>query len=90
MKQETKKQLKVYTILVVILAVAAALSVFFLGSIQVGEQEISIEIPKYLGALANFGMMLIDYGLIGLLGYYLSRKLGWPGIFNKKESWKKL
>ncbi|MBZ9577690.1 CPBP family intramembrane metalloprotease [Patescibacteria group bacterium] len=92
MKEETKKQLKVYTILVIILAAAAALSVFFLGSIQVGGQEIpmEIEIPLYLGALANFGMMLIGYGLVGLLGYYLSKKLGWPGIFNERENWKRL
>jgi len=91
MKDETKKQLKVYVILVLVLATAAAISVFFLDSSQFGDiQQPATEIPKPLAALANFGLMLIGYGLIGLLGYYLSRKLDWPGIFNKKENWKKL
>ncbi|OGG00641.1 hypothetical protein A2Y99_05355 [Candidatus Gottesmanbacteria bacterium RBG_13_37_7] len=41
-------------------------------------------------ALANFGLIFVGYGLLGLLGYFLSRKNGWPGIYKIGESWKNL
>lgn len=90
MKEETKKQLKIYSVLVLVLAITAAISVFAPLPAQFEALQGPLPLSKPLGALVNFGMMLIGYGLIGLLGYYLSRKLGWPGIFNKKENWKKL
>lgn len=87
---ENKKQLKIYIILVLILAVFAALSVLFTDSLLQSVGQLPTEIPTSLLALANFGMMLIGYGLFGLLGYYIAKKLNWPGIYNERERWKKL
>ena len=90
MKQETKKQLKIYSGLVVVLAVISAISVFMPIPSQFEALQQTLPPSKPVFAFANFGLILFVYGLLGLLGYYLSRKLNWPGIFNKKEGWKKL
>jgi len=90
MKEETKKQLKVYVILILVLATIAAINVFMPIPSQFEVLQKELPASKPVLALANFGIMLIIYGLLGLLGYYLSRKLNWPGIFNEKENWKKL
>jgi hypothetical protein len=90
MKTEYKKQLKTLAILVSVLAVAAAINVFMPIPSQLAALQQELPASKPVLALANFGIILTVYGLLGLLGYYLSRKLNWPGVFDKKETWKKL
>lgn len=90
MREETKKQLKIYSVLVFVLAIISAINVFASVPSQLNSLQQPLPASKPLLALATFGITLIGYGLIGLLGYYLAKKLGWPGIFNGKEGWKKL
>ncbi len=84
MKQEAKKQLKIYSGLVIVLATISAISVFMPIPSQFEALQQTLPTSKPVFALANFGLILFVYGLLGLLGYYLSRKLNWPGIFNRK------
>jgi membrane protease YdiL (CAAX protease family) len=43
--------------------------------------------PWLLG-LANAGIILVLYGLLGLAGYWLARRLGLPGIFREQAGWR--
>ena len=42
--------------------------------------------PVVLG-LANAGIVLVVYGLLGLAGYWFARKLDLPGIFSEDGNW---
>ncbi len=44
--------------------------------------------PAALG-LENAGIVLVGYGLLGLAGYWLARKVGLPGIFSEDGNWKR-
>lgn len=90
MKEETKKQLKVYAVLVFVLATVSAINVFAPVPTQFETLQQPMQLSKPLLAIISFVMMLIIYGPLGLLGYYLSKRLNWPGIFNERENWKKL
>jgi membrane protease YdiL (CAAX protease family) len=39
--------------------------------------------------LANAGIVLVLYGLLGLAGYWFARKLGCPGIFSEDGNWRR-
>jgi membrane protease YdiL (CAAX protease family) len=89
MKEKNRKQLKVYLFLILIDAIAAAITVLSpLPPALASLPNASSSIPKPLLVLANFGLIFVGYGLLGLLGYFLSRKNNWPGIYKEDESWK--
>jgi membrane protease YdiL (CAAX protease family) len=90
MKTEDKKQLKILGILVIVLALISAINVFMPIPSQLEALQQELPASKPILALANFGIILIIYGLLGLFGYKLSRKLNWPGIFSEKASKKEL
>ena len=67
-------------------ALATFVSVAFLFDqmsmgLPVPPMEVKVE-PWVLG-LANAGIVLVFYGLLGLTGYWFARKLGLPGIFSE-------
>ena len=39
--------------------------------------------------LANAGIVLVAYGLLGLGGYWLARKLNLPGVFSDDGNWRR-
>ncbi len=43
--------------------------------------------PSWLLGLANAGLILVLYGLLGLVGFWLARRLGMPGIFREDAGW---
>lgn len=89
-KTEDKKQLKILGILVIVLALVSAINVFIPIPSQLEYLQKELPASKPILALANFGIILIIYGLLSLFGYKLSRKLDWPGIFSEKASKKEL
>ncbi len=44
--------------------------------------------PVVLG-LANAGIVIVTYGLLGLIGYWFARKLNFPGIFSEDGNWRR-
>ena len=46
------------------------------------------DIPAWLLGLANAGIILVLYGLLGLGGFWLARKLGLPGMFRAQAGWR--
>jgi hypothetical protein len=45
-------------------------------------------IPLWLLDLANAGLIIVLYGLLGLAGFWLSRKLDLPGVFREQAGWR--
>lgn len=44
--------------------------------------------PVWQLVLANVGLILVAYGLLGLVGYWLSRRAGLPGIYRPDAGWR--
>ncbi len=44
--------------------------------------------PKWLLGLANAGIVLVVYGLLGLAGVWFARKLSLPGIYREGAGWR--
>ena len=68
--------------LILILAVAAAISVFL--PTFPGLLTPELPAPKLVLALANAGIMLFLYGGLGFLGLKLSQRLGFPDLWDQK------
>ena len=45
--------------------------------------EMEVEIAPWLLGLANAGIVLVLYGLLGLAGYWFARRLELPGVFSE-------
>lgn len=83
------KQFKVYWILMFVCAVAAAITV--LSPLPASMVNIpTSEIPKLMIVVANFGLIFVGYGLLGLLGIYLAKKNSWPGVYKEGAGLKNL
>ena len=46
-------------------------------------------IPPYVLGLVNAGIVLVAYGLVGLAGLWLARKVGLPGIYSEDGNWRR-
>jgi membrane protease YdiL (CAAX protease family) len=76
--------------------VAYALSAFLTYAFFVDELAATAGMPMpdmgvsdaMLG-LANAGIVLVLYGLLGLGGFWFARKLGLPGIFSEDGNWQR-
>jgi hypothetical protein len=88
-----RRQLAAFALLLVTNALLAYLTYtlgltdpFFAG------QEMPPELantPPWLVGLANAGMILVLYGLLGLLGLWFARRLGWPGVYHPDAGWRR-
>jgi hypothetical protein len=89
---DIRKQLIVFAILLGINALLAFLT-FALGlqtQAMAGQPmpDTLASVPAWLLGLANAGLILVLYGLLGLSGFWLARRLGLPGIFRKDAGWR--
>ena len=87
-----RKQLTVFFGLLIVYALSAFLFyVFFIDQITA---MASVPMPDMgvsnavLG-LANAGIVIVVYGLLGLVGYWFARKLELPGIFSEDGNWRR-
>lgn len=87
-----RKQLVVFLGLLGLLA----LSTYVTYAFFVDELAASAGIPmpemgvadSVLG-FANAGIVLVLYGILGLIGYWFARRLGLPGIFSEDGDWRR-
>ncbi len=87
-----RKQLTVFFILLVVyaLVVFASSTVFAAQNIApAGAPMPDVGKPNLLYGLAAAGIVLVFYGILGLLGYWFGRKLGLPGIFSEDGNWRR-
>lgn len=87
-------QLCVFGSLVAVNAVAAFL-IFALGlNEQFGplkETPAPFDtMPAWMLGLANAGIVVVLYGLLGLAGFWFARRLGLPGIYRERAGWRDL
>jgi membrane protease YdiL (CAAX protease family) len=82
---DNRKQLTVFLILLVVYALCAfATYAFFADQLadSMGIPLPDMGVPNWVVGLANAGIVLVVYGLLGLAGFWFARKLDLPGIFS--------
>lgn len=87
-----RKQITVF----VVLLIAYALSAFLTYALFTDQMSAAVGIPMpdmgvsntVLG-LANAGIILVLYGILGLAGYWFAQKLELPGIFSEDGNWRR-
>ena len=87
-----RRQLSVFLALLVVNALAAfATYTFFTGELAatIGVPLPELGVPDYVVGLANAGIVLVLYGLLGLAGYWFAYRLGLPGIFSPEGNWRR-
>lgn len=87
-----RKQLTVFLIMLVVYAFCAfATYAFFADELAAvaGIPMPDMGVSNVVLGLANAGIVLVVYGLLGLAGYWFARKLGFPGIFSEDGNWKR-
>lgn len=86
-----RKQLTVFAVLLAILAVCTFVSYAFFIDMLTASSPTTVAMPDMgmsnavLG-LISAGIVLAGYGLFGLAGYWLARKIGLPGIYSPEGS----
>jgi membrane protease YdiL (CAAX protease family) len=87
-----RKQLTVFFILLAVYALSAFLSyTFFIDQLTAfaGVPIPETNIPPVVFGLANAGIVIVAYGLLGLAGTWFARKLGLPVIFSEDGNWRR-
>ena len=82
-----RKQLTVFFILLAVYSLCAFISYsFFMDQLIAftGTPIPDMGVPPVVFGLAIAGIVLVVYGLLGLGGYWLARKLGLPGILQRR------
>ncbi len=80
-----RKQLTVFFIMLVVYAFCAfATYAFFTDQLaaSAGIPMPDMGVSNAVLGLINAGIVLVAYGLLGLIGFWFARKLGLPGIFS--------
>ena len=87
-----RKQLIVFLILLVVYAFCAfATYAFFTDDLvaMAGVPMLDMGVSNAVVGLANAGIVLVVYGLLGLAGIWFARKLGFPGIYSEDGNWRR-
>jgi hypothetical protein len=87
-----RKQLLVFLVLLVIYALCAFLTYALFGdqlATAVGVPMPDLGVSNAVLGLANAGIILVLYGILGLVGYWFARKLDLPGIFSEDGNWRR-
>lgn len=87
-----RKQLTVFLILLALYAFCAfATYAFFADQLaaSAGVPMPDMGVSNAILGIANAGIVLVVYGILGLLGFWFSRKLELPGIFSEDGNWRR-
>ena len=84
----SRKQLSIFVVLLAVYALTAVVSyLFFFDQLTQGAslpQSVATEnISNWVLGIANAGIILVLYGLLGWIGNWFAMKLGFPGIFRE-------
>jgi hypothetical protein len=87
-----RRQLTILLILLAVYALAAFLTyTFFVDQLAAtaGIPMPDMGVPASIVGLANAGIVLVLYGLLGLAGFWFARRLRLPGIFSEDGDWRR-
>ena len=82
----TRKQLVTFLVLLIVYALCAFSTYAFFAEQMAASAGLTMPdlgVPNWVLGLANAGIVLVVYGLLGLAGYWFARKLNLPGIFSE-------
>jgi len=86
-----RKQLTIFVIFLLVYAICVFLTyTFFVDQMAAaaGSPMPDMGVPNSVLGLANAGIVLVVYGLLGLSGMWFARKLDLPGIFSENGNWR--
>jgi len=87
-----RKQIIVFVVLLLTYAICAfAAYAFFADQITAaaGIPMPDMGVSNTVLGLANAGIILVVYGILGMAGYWFARKLELPGIFSEDGNWRR-
>lgn len=87
-----RKQLTAFLVLLVVYAFSAFTTyAFFTDQLTAtaGVPMPDMGVSNVVLGLANAGIVLVLYGLLGLAGYWFARRLGFPGVFSEDGNWRR-
>jgi membrane protease YdiL (CAAX protease family) len=87
-----RKQLTVFLVLLLIYALCGfATYAFFTAELSAtaGLPMPDLGVSNIVLGLASAGIILVGYGILGLAGYWFTRKLDLPGIFSEDGNWRR-
>lgn len=85
------KQLRLFLVLLFADALAAFGTYTFFArdlAATVGAPLPDMGVPDSVLGLVNAGLVIVIYGLLGLVGYWFARRLELPGIFSTDGNWR--
>lgn len=85
-----RRQLTVFLILLLLVALSTfVIYTFFSDQLaaEVGVPMPDMGVSDSMLGLANVGIVLVQSGILGLVGYWFARKLGLPGIYSEDGDW---
>lgn len=85
-----RKQLTVFFILLIVYALCAFMTYAFFTDQLAASADMpmpKMPVSNFVLGLANAGIVLVVYGILGLAGYWFARKLDLPGIFSEGGNW---
>jgi hypothetical protein len=86
-----RNQLIVFFALLVVYALSAFLTYAFFSeqmAAMMGVPMPDLGVPNVVVGLANAGIILVAYGLLGLAGYWFAIRLALPGIYRQDGDWR--
>ncbi|HLO29891.1 MAG TPA: CPBP family glutamic-type intramembrane protease [Anaerolineales bacterium] len=87
-----RKQLTIFLALLVVYALSAFLTYAFFAdqlAAAAGLPMPDMGLSKAVLGLVNAGIVLVLYGVLGLVGYWFARMLALPGIFSEGGNWRR-
>jgi membrane protease YdiL (CAAX protease family) len=87
-----RKQFTLFFVLLIIFAFSAFLTyALFVDQLAAtaGVPMPDMGVSDSVLGLANAGIILVIYGILGLLGFLFGRKLGFPGIYSEDGNWRR-
>ena len=87
-----RKKLTVFLVLLVVYAFSAFATYAFFSEAMtsmLGVPMPDLGVSNAVVGLANAGIVLVVYGLLGVIGYWFARKLDLPGIFSEDGNWRR-
>lgn len=85
-----RRQLTVFVILLLLAALSTFVIYTFFSDELAAETGVPMPdmgVPDSMLGLANAGILLVQSGILGLVGYWFARKLGLPGIYSEDGDW---
>jgi len=87
-----RKQLLTFLGLLILYALCAFSTYAFFAEQMASSAGLTMPdlgVSNWVLGLANAGIILVAYGLLGLAGYWFARKLNLPGIFSEGGDWRR-